>query len=125
MKKYIYILTTITLLFLFGCTTDENMGDTYKYIRKDTVTVLSHKEFYFYPGTSIKSTHKGYVIVNKNKEKYIVPNIIGFDDIYEKGYEYLIVVNISRPNKLMPDLYGDRYEFISLLKKKAIVNIQY
>ena len=55
-------------------------------------------------------------------EKEIIPTIIGFDSVYEEGFEYLIIVKILSPKKTMPDLYGDRYEYVSLISKKRITN---
>ena len=47
------------MLFLFvGCTKEEDVDGDYKYEKTDTISVLSHKEDYFYPGTSIKSKNK-------------------------------------------------------------------
>ena len=37
-------------------------------------------------------------------------------------HEYLITVKISRPKQTMPDLYGDRYEYVRLVSKKKITN---
>ena len=50
--------------------------------------------------------------------KSVVSHIDGFDSIYEEGHEYLIIVNIYGPRYEMPDLYGYRYEFVSLISKK-------
>lgn len=55
-------------------------------------------------------------------KKEIIPTITGFDSVYEEGYEYTIIVKILSPKKIMPDLYGDRYEFVSLISKKRITN---
>lgn len=122
MTKYTFIVLILTSFFFAGCAKEEGLDVTYKFIQQDTITVLSHKAYYFYPGTSIQSTNKGYVIVKRNMEKEIIPTIIGFDSVYEEGYEYLIIVKILRPKKTMPDLYGDRYEFVSLISKKRITN---
>ena len=122
MTKYTFIVITLISFLFASCTKEDDFDVTYKFIKKDTITVLSHKEYYFYPGTSIQSTNKGYVIVKRNMEKEIIPTIIGFDSIYEEGYEYLITVKISRPKQTMPDLYGDRYEYVRLVSKKKITN---
>lgn len=122
MTKYTFIILILTSFFFVGCAKEEGLAITYKFIQKDTITVLSHKAYYFYPGTSIQSTNKGYVVVKRNMEKEIIPTIIGFDSVYEEGYEYLIIVKILSPKKTMPDLYGDRYEYVSLISKKRITN---
>ena len=101
------------MLFLFvGCTKEEDVDGDYKYVKTDTVSVLSHKEDYFYPGTSIRSKNKGYVIVDKDMRKSVVSHIDGFDSIYEEGHEYLIIVKIYGPRYEMQDLYGYRYKFV-------------
>lgn len=122
MTKYTFIVLILTSFFFAGCAKEEGFDVTYKFIQQDTITVLSHKAYYFYPGTSIQSTNKGYVIVKRNMEKEIIPTIIGFDSVYEEGYEYLIIVKILSPKQTMPDLYGDRYEFVSLISKKRITS---
>ena len=118
MTKILYIITIIISFLLAGCTKEEDIDGDYKYAKTDTINVLSHKEYYFYPGTSIKSKNKGYVIVDKDMEKSVVSHIEGFDSIYEEGHEYLIIVKIYGPRYEMPDLYGYRYEFVSLISKK-------
>ena len=106
------------MLFIFvGCTKEEDVDGDYKYEKTDTISVLSHKEDYFYPGTSIKSKNKGYVIVDKDMRKSVVSHIEGFDNIYEEGHEYLIIVKIYIPRYEMPDLYEHRYKFVSLISK--------
>ena len=120
--NWVLRLTLLTSFFFVGCAKEEGLDVTYKFIQKDTITVLSHKAYYFYPGTSIQSTNKGYVVVKRNMKKEIIPTITGFDSVYEEGYEYTIIVKIISPKKIMPDLYGDRYEFVSLISKKRITN---
>ena len=106
------------MLFLFvGCTKEEDVDGDYKYEKTDTISVLSHKEDYFYPGTSIKSKNKGYVIVDKDMRTSVVSHIDGFDSIYEEGHD-LIIVKIYIPRYEMPDLYEHRYKFVSLISKK-------
>ena len=91
---------------------DVDVDGDYKYVKTDTISVLSHKEDYFYPGTSIRSKNKGYVIVDKDMGKSVVSHIDGFDSIYEEGHEYLIIVKIYGPRYVMPDLYGYRYKLL-------------
>lgn len=120
MTKILYIITIIISFLLAGCTKEEDVdvNGYYKYPKTDTISVLSHKEDYFYPGTSIKSRNKGYVIVDKDMRKSIVSHIDGFDSIYEEGHEYLIIVKIYIPRYEMQDLYEYRYKFIKLIKRQ-------
>ena len=120
MTKILYIITIIISFLLAGCTKEEDIDvdGYYKYAKTDTINVLSHKEYYFYPGTSIKSKDKGYVIVDKDMRESVVSHIDGFDSIYEEGHEYLIIVKIYIPRYEMPDLYEHRYKFVSLISKK-------
>lgn len=120
MKKNLYIITIIISFLLAGCTKEEDIDvdGYYKYAKTDTINVLSHKEDYFYPGTSIKSKNKGYVIVDKDMRKSVVSHIDGFDSIYEEGHEYLIIVKIYIPRYEIPDLYGSKYKFIKLIRRQ-------
>ena len=118
MIKYLYIIASLMLFLFVGCTKEEDVDGDYKYEKTDTISVLSHKEDYFYPGTSIKSKNKGYVIVDKDMRTSVVSHIDGFDSIYEEGHEYLIIVKIYIPRYEMPDLYEHRYKFVSLISKK-------
>ena len=112
MIKHLYIIASLMLFLFVGCTKEEDVDGDYKYVKTDTVSVLSHKEDYFYPGTSIRSKNKGYVIVDKDMRKSVVSHIDGFDSIYEEGHEYLIIVKIYGPRYEMQDLYGYRYKFV-------------
>ena len=120
MTKILYIITIIISFLLAGCTKEEDVdvNGYYKCPKTDTISVLSHKEDYFYPGTSIKSRNKGYVIVDKDMRKSIVSHIDGFDSIYEEGHEYLIIVKIYIPRYEMQDLYEYRYKFIKLIRRQ-------
>jgi len=68
MTKILYIITIIISFLLAGCTKEEDIDGDYKYAKTDTINVLSHKEYYFYPGTSIKSKNKGYLIVSMKRD---------------------------------------------------------
>ena len=118
MKTILYIITVLMSTLIVGCKNDEEADDYYKYFKTDTIRVLSHKEYYLLPGTSIKSKNKGYVIIDKDKRESVVSHIDGFDSIYEEGHEYIILVDIFNPRYLMPDLYGERYKFVRLISKK-------
>jgi len=119
MIKHLYIIASLMLFLFVGCTKEDvDVDGDYKYVKTDTVSVLSHKEDYFYPGTSIRSKNKGYVIVDKDMRKSVVSHIDGFDSIYEEGHEYLIIVKIYGPRYEMQDLYEYRYKFVSLISKK-------
>lgn len=120
MKRILYITMVLMSALIVGCKNEgEGEGDDYyKYFKTDMIRVLSYKEYYLYPGTSIKSKNKGYVIVDKDMRKSVVSHIDGFDSIYEEGHEYLILVDIFSPRYLMPDLYGERYKFVRLISKK-------
>ena len=114
MIKHLYIIASLMLFLFVGCTKEEDVDGDYKYEKTDTISVLSHKEDYFYPGTSIKSKNKGYVIVDKDMRKSVVSHIDGFDSIYE----YLIIVKVYGPRYGIQDLYEHRYKFVSLISKK-------
>lgn len=119
MIKHLYIIASLMLFLFVGCTKEDvDVDGDYKYVKMDTISVLSHKEDYFYPGTSIRSKNKGYVIVDKDMRKSVVSHIDGFDSIYEEGHEYLIIVKIYGPRYEMQDLYEYRYKFVSLISKK-------
>lgn len=118
MRKYLYLIIALMSFLFVGCTKEEEVvDDYYKYVKTDTISVLSHKEYYFYPGTSIQSKDKGYVIVDKDMRRSVVSHIDGFDSIYEEGHEYLIIVKVFSPRYDMPDLFGERYKFVSLIRK--------
>ena len=118
MIKHLYIIASLMLFLFAGCTKEEDVDGYYKYEKTDTISVLSHKEDYFYPGTSIKSKNKGYVIVDKDMRKSVVSHIDGFDSIYEERHEYLIIVKVYGPRYGIQDLYEHRYKFVSLISKK-------
>lgn len=118
MKRILYITMVLMSALIVGCKNEGEGDDYYEYFKTDTIRVLSYKEYYLYPGTSIKSKKKGYVIVDKDMRKSVVSHIDGFDSIYEEGHEYLILVDIFSPRYLMPDLYGERYKFVRLISKK-------
>ena len=117
MKKLLYLATILLSLSFVECTSD-NDDNVYKYVKDDTLLVLSYKDYFFHPVAPAPSEKKGYVIVNRKGERNVVSDIEGFKDIYEEGYEYVIVVQVFRPQQLMPDLFGDCYKFVSLLERR-------
>lgn len=120
MKKLLYAaILFLTTILSIGCS-EEDTTDTYKYTGMDTILVHAEKEYYFYPGTSIRSKNKGFVITSMDGRNDTIQTIEGFDDIYKEGTEYLIIVKVFKPSFTMPDLYGYRYKFVLLLEQRSV-----
>lgn len=114
MRQILFFTIAVFSLFLTSCSDDAD----YRYERMEEIIVHAQKEYYFYPGTSIKSSKKGYVITRKNGYQYHAGTIEGFDDIYKEGTEYRILVAVFDPNKLMPDFVDNHFKFIMILEEK-------
>ena len=120
MKKILYsTIFFLTTILSMGCS-EEDTADSYEYTGMDTILVHAEKKYYFYPGTSIRSKNKGFVITSTDGRTDTIQTIEGFDDIYKEGTEYLIIVNVFKPSFTMPDLYGYKYKFILLLEQRKV-----
>jgi hypothetical protein len=82
----------------------------------EEIIVHAQKEYYFYPGTSIKSSRKAYVITDKEGRNSAVESIEGFDELYQEGKEYHILVALCSRKEIWLDDFGYRYKFIMLLE---------
>ncbi len=118
MKKIQYTILAILIPLWFSCSKDNEEGDHWHYVRTDTILVHDKKEYHVYPGTSIMSKDKWYVITDRNGVKDTIEYIEGFENIYKEGISYLIIAQVSAPTAYMPDLYGYRYKLIKILEEK-------
>ena len=115
MRQILFFTIAVFSLLLTSCSNDTS---DYRYAGLEELVVNAHKEYYSYPGTSIKSSKKEYVITRKNGYQYHAGTIEGFDDIYKEGTEYRILVAVFDPNKLMPDFVDNHFKFIMILEEK-------
>lgn len=118
------LAATAALAMVFaGCSEDDAYDGSYYYDRTDTVIVHARKEYYFHPGTSIRSSEKGYAITDicdGEARNDTVAVIEGFDNIYQEGTEYTILADLSSPRALMPDLFGYEYKFVKVLEERKV-----
>ena len=116
-KKLFFVIVSIAIA-MSSCSNAEEEDDNWHYVRTDTILVHDKKEYHFYPGTSIISKDKWYVITDRNGIKDTIEYIEGFENIYKEGTSYLILAQVSAPTAYMPDLYGYRYKLIKILEEK-------
>lgn len=116
-KKLFFVIVSIAIA-ISSCSNAEEEDENWHYVRTDTILVHDKKEYHFYPGTSIISKDKWYVITGRNGVKDTIEYIEGFENIYKEGNSYLIIVQVSAPTAYMSDLYGYRYKLIKILEEK-------
>ena len=116
-KKLFFVIVSIAIA-ISSCSNAEEDDENWHYVRTDTILVHDKKEYHFYPGTSIISKDKWYVITDRNGVKDTIEYIEGFENIYKEGFSYLIIAQVSMPTAYMPDLYGYRYKLIKVLEEK-------
>ena len=116
-KKLFFVIVSIAIA-ISSCSNAEEDDDNWHYVRTDTILVHDKKEYHFYPGTSIISKDKWYVITDRNGVKDTIEYIEGFENIYKEGNSYLIIVQVSAPSAYMPDLCGYSYKLIKILEEK-------
>jgi len=117
-KKILLFVIVSIAIAISSCSNAEGEDDHWHYVRTDTILVHDKKEYHFYPGTSIISKDKWYVITDRNGVKDTIEYIEGFENIYKEGFSYLIIAQVSMPTAYMPDLYGYRYKLIKVLEEK-------
>ncbi len=117
-KKILFFIIVSVAIAMSSCSNAEEDDDNWHYLRTDTILVHDKKEYHFYPGTSIISKDKWYVITDRNGVKDTIEYIEGFENIYKEGISYLIIVQVSAPTAYMPDLYGYSYKLIKVLEEK-------
>jgi hypothetical protein len=114
MRRVLYIIFFVFSLIFTGCSDEE-----YTCYGMEVLLVHAHKDFYFYPGTSIKSSKKGYVVTGDNGVDFPLQTIEGFDELYKEGTEYRILVAIFSPKELVLD-GTDRYKLIMILEENKV-----
>ena len=117
-KKILFFVIVSIAIAISSCSNTEEDDEHWQYVRTDTILVHDKKEYHFYPGTSIISKDKWYVITDRNGVKDTIEYIEGFENIYKEGFSYLIIAQVSMPTAYMPDLYGYRYKLIKVLEEK-------
>lgn len=117
-KKILFFVIVLIAIAISSCSNTEEYDEHWQYVRTDTILVHDKKEYHFYPGTSIISKDKWYVITAQNGVKDTIEYIEGFENIYKEGFSYLIIAQVSMPTAYMPDLYGYRYKLIKVLEEK-------
>ena len=117
-KKILLFVIVSIAIAISSCSNTEEDDEHWQYVRTDTILVHDKKEYHFYPGTSIISKDKWYVITDRNGVKDTIEYIEGFENIYKEGFSYLIIAQVSMPTAYMPDLYGYRYKLIKVLEEK-------
>ena len=117
-KKFLFFVIVLIAIAISSCSNTEEYDEHWQYVRTDTILVHDKKEYHFYPGTSIISKDKWYVITDRNGVKDTIEYIEGFENIYKEGFSYLIIAQVSMPTAYMPDLYGYRYKLIKVLEEK-------
>lgn len=120
MRRIQHIIFALLISLLFGCSEDnDNNGElVWRYAGTDTILVQDKKEYTVYPGTSIPTKEKWYVITDRQGRTFDIQFIEGFDDIYKEGTSYLIVVQLSLPTVQWLDQFGYKYKFVKILEEK-------
>ena len=117
MRKIIYVALVAVVISCIGCSGDDGYDAPYHYSHVENLLVHAHKEHYYYTGTSILSTEKGYVVTDEEGRTYTIPVIEGFDGIYKEGREYLISVAVYVPSKDLVDAERT-FKFISVIEER-------
>lgn len=118
MKK-IYIFVVGILSLVLGCAKDDS--DKYEYSHSEIFKVQEKKYFFFYRGTDVRSSTKGYAVDLPSGVTDTIPSIQGFDDIYKEGKRYVISVDVYRRTK---DLLDDVYPIYKLKKILVEENVK-
>ena len=121
MKKIPIIFFFTLALSWVGCSNEKYDPFQLQVIGKDTLYVSAHKEYYFFPCSGgVRSSVKGYPITNNKEICDTVQSIDGFDDIYNEGTEYKILVNILSPKYDVLDWCQSKFQLIKVLKETKV-----
>ena len=108
MKNYIFNMTLLFSITIAFQNCDDNNEEVYMWIAAERVNAIE-------PEGNVEQPFLLYKLKEMDAWVTLNENIIGFD--YEEGYEYLLLVEISKIKKPYYGQHPERYTLLKIISK--------